>query len=300
MLKKIFYLFKFVWLHPLNKRHRLASFWRVISWQLASRILNSPIMLPFVNGTYLITNRGMIGATGDWYCGLREYEDMSFVLHVLQPGDLFVDIGANTGSYSILAGSCKDVNVIAFEPIPSTFFWLQKNIKVNALDNKVKAVNIGVAEKNGTMHFSSNLDVLNHVLPKYEKNLQSIKVEVLTLDNALNKKKCPAVIKIDVEGYESQVFTGAKKTINNPSLIAVIVELNGSAKRYGKDDNEIHKLLVSKGFKSFQYNPQKRQLKSLQGKYKLTSNTLYLRKINEIKRRISRKTIFILGTGQEI
>lgn len=45
----------------------------------------------------------MTGATGNWYCGLQEYEDMSFVLHALRPGDLFVDVGANIGSYSILA-----------------------------------------------------------------------------------------------------------------------------------------------------------------------------------------------------
>jgi FkbM family methyltransferase len=299
MLKKIFHLFKFVCLHPLNKNNHLASFWRLISWQIASRILDRPIMLPFVNGTYLITKRGMIGATGDWYCGLREYEDMSFVLHLLQPGDLFVDIGANIGSYSIAAGSCEDVNVIAFEPIPSTFFWLQKNIKVNELDNKVKAVNIGLAEKNGTIKFSSNLDILNHVLSKNEKNFKSIEVDVLKLDNALNKKQ-PTIIKIDVEGYESQVLIGAEKTINNPLLIALIVELNGSAKRYGRGDNEIHKLLISKGFKSFQYNPLKRQLKSMRGKYNRKSNTLYLRKLDEINRRISRKKHFILGTGQEI
>ena len=50
-------------------------------------------MLPFVNRTHLIASHGMIGATGDWYCGLREYEEMGFLLHVLQPGDLFVDVG---------------------------------------------------------------------------------------------------------------------------------------------------------------------------------------------------------------
>ena len=95
MLIKFFRLLKFVWCHPLNKNNRIASFWRIISWQIVSRILNVPIMLPFVNRTHLIASHGMIGATGDWYCGLREYEEMGFLLHVLQPGDLFVDVGAN-------------------------------------------------------------------------------------------------------------------------------------------------------------------------------------------------------------
>ena len=299
MLKKIFRLFKFVWLHPLNKNNRLASLWRVISWQIISRIINVPIMLPFVNGTYLITNRGMIGATGDYYCGLREHEDMGFLLHVLQPGDLFVDAGANIGSYSILAGSCVGVDVVAFEPIPSTFSWLQKNIKVNALENKVRAMNVGLAEKKGTIHFSSNLDVRNHVLLKNEENLPFIEIDVVTLDDALNGKS-PAVIKIDVEGFEIQTLIGAKNIINNPSLMAIIIEMNGSGERYGIKDDKIHKLLISKGFDSFEYDPFKHQLKSLQGKYKFTSNTLYLKKLGEIKRRISRKNTFTLGTGQKI
>jgi len=299
MLKNFFYLFRFVWFHPLNQNNRIASIWRVISFQIASIIIKAPIILPFVNGTHLITSRGRVGATGDWYCGLREYEDMGFMLHVLKPDDLFVDVGANIGSYSILAATCKGVNVLAFEPIPSTFSDLQKNIKLNSLDNQIKAMNIGLADQNSTISFSSNLDVTNHVILKNDKNYPSIEVDVFTMDNVLNEK-FPTVIKIDVEGYESQVINGAKKTINNPSLIAIIVELNGSGKRYGKEDNEIHKLLLSKGFNSFQYDPLKYQLKSLKGKYNKISNTLYLRNLDEIQRRISRKKTYILGTGQKI
>jgi len=87
----------------MNRSARFAAIGRVIRWQLASRLMPGPITLPYVNGTYLFATRGMTGATGNWYCGLHEYEDMSFVLHTLKPGDLFVDVGANIGSYSILA-----------------------------------------------------------------------------------------------------------------------------------------------------------------------------------------------------
>jgi hypothetical protein len=163
----------------------------------------------------------------------------------------------------------------------------------------VRAMNVGLAEKKGTIHFSSNLDVRNHVLLKNEENLPFIEIDVVTLDDALNGKS-PAVIKIDVEGFEIQTLIGAKNIINNPSLMAIIIEMNGSGERYGIKDDKIHKLLISKGFDSFEYDPFKHQLKSLQGKYKFTSNTLYLKKLDEIKRRISRKNTFTLGTGQKI
>jgi hypothetical protein len=126
MLKKLFRLIKFIWFHPLNQNNRLAAVWRMMSFQIASRIIKASIILPFVNDTQLITTHGMRGATGDWYCGLREYEDMSFLLHALQSGDLFVDVGANIGSYSILAGACEGVKVIAFEPDTTDIFMVTK------------------------------------------------------------------------------------------------------------------------------------------------------------------------------
>ena len=298
MLKKLFRLFKFVLFHPLNRNNRLAAIWRVISFQIVSRITNNPILLPYINNTYLLTKHGMTGATGNWYCGLHEYEDMGFLLHTLQPGDLFVDIGANIGSYSILAASCKDVKVEAFEPIPSTFSWLQKNIQVNSM-SQVNLMNIGLAEKKDTVYFSSNLGTVNHVLSDNEKNRSSIKVDVFPLDEVL-KEKCPTIIKIDVEGYESQVLDGAKNIINNPSLIAIIIELNGSGRKYGKKDGDIHKLLINKGFESFKYDPLKYKLKHLNNEFNTIANTLYIRNLDEIQQRISRKTTFMLGSGKQI
>ena len=45
----------------------------------------------------------MHGVTGNVYCGLHDFAEMSFMLHLLRAGDLFADIGANVGSYTVLA-----------------------------------------------------------------------------------------------------------------------------------------------------------------------------------------------------
>ncbi len=98
-------LLRYVWNHPLNARSsRVAALGRVFRWQLASRLLPGPIALPFVDDTWLFATRGMTGATGNWYCGLHEVAEMAFVLHLLRPDEHFVDVGANVGSYTILAG----------------------------------------------------------------------------------------------------------------------------------------------------------------------------------------------------
>ena len=90
--------------HPLTRNARLATLVRWLRWQVGSRLLPGPVVVPFVNNTSLIVRPGMTGATGNVYCGLHEFEDMALVLHALRSRDLFVDIGANVGSYTVLGG----------------------------------------------------------------------------------------------------------------------------------------------------------------------------------------------------
>ena len=72
---------------------------RFVRWQLGTLVLGaSAVVVPWVDDTLLVAQRGMAGATGNLYCGLHEYADMSLVLDLLNPGDLFVDIGANVGN----------------------------------------------------------------------------------------------------------------------------------------------------------------------------------------------------------
>jgi hypothetical protein len=67
-------------------------------------VLGEPVAMPYVNETRLLVKPGMAGATGNVYAGLHEYEDMAFVLHALRPSSRFVDVGANVGTYTVLAG----------------------------------------------------------------------------------------------------------------------------------------------------------------------------------------------------
>lgn len=94
----------FIVRHPLSSKHPLRALIRYADWQMRSR-LKGEIVFEWVAGSRLIVRRGMTGATGNIYCGLHEYRDMAFLLHLLRADDLFVDIGANIGSYTILASA---------------------------------------------------------------------------------------------------------------------------------------------------------------------------------------------------
>ena len=120
--------------HPLNKHARLSAVKRFLKWQIGSRILPGPAVIPWLNDSSFIASNGETGLTGNIYCGLHEFEDMAFIIHCLRKEDLFFDIGANVGSYTILAGAVCGAEVVSFEPVPSTFARLRHNIKINDLE----------------------------------------------------------------------------------------------------------------------------------------------------------------------
>ena len=110
---------------------------------------------------------------------------MAFLLHFLRPSDLFIDIGANVGSYTILASSEINAKTIAIEPVPSMFENLIDNISINKMQEKVKALNIGLGSKNGKLHFTKSLDTVNHVVTENDSDSDTIEVNVSTLDSML-------------------------------------------------------------------------------------------------------------------
>lgn len=162
-------LLKFVWNHPLNRSSKCVALLRVLRWQIASRLIPGPIALPFVEDAFLFARRGMTGATGNWYCGLHEVQEMAILLHLLLPEDHFLDIGANIGSYTVLAGVVGNAQVTPIEPIPSTFRHLAANVALNGLSGRVMCHNLGLSSANGALRFTAHLDTVNHVLADGEE-----------------------------------------------------------------------------------------------------------------------------------
>jgi len=264
--------------HPLNRSAPLAALSRFIRWQVASRLLpEAEFSLPFVNDSRLLVNRGMAGATGNFYCGLFEVDEMGFVRHVLAPGDVFVDVGANIGSYTILAAEVG-ARVIAVEPIPEAHARLAANVRLNCMEAQVETHRCGVADAPGRLRFSVNLDTVNHVLSATEAGTAT-EVEVVTLDSLLAERE-PALIKIDVEGYELPVLRGAGKTLQAASLLAVIVETNDSGSRYGRSDAELYSFMQAKGFDPYSYAATARTFSRVEMPGKIPENTVFLKRDN--------------------
>ncbi|MFO0710549.1 MAG: FkbM family methyltransferase [Sandaracinus sp.] len=234
--------------HPLARRAPLGTAARIARWQLGSRLLACPVVVPFASGTKLVVERGMTGATGNVYFGLHEVEDMAFVTHALRASDLFVDVGANVGSYTVLAGGVSGARVIACEPIAATRARLERNVAVNQLQARTRVEAVAVSDHDGTVSMTSDRDTMNTVALE-----GGVEVPARTLDTLL-AGEVPRVLKVDVEGHEAAVLRGASRTLASEGLEAIVLEPGGSEVDF------VRATLASHGFEAHRYDPFAREL----------------------------------------
>lgn len=295
MLKRITAILQFIWKHPLASKNRGKAYRNFFSWQFAQLINRYPILYPLVEESVVLVQKGMVGATGNIYTGLLEFDDMAFVLHALKKEDLFADIGANIGIYTVLAAKNVGANVVSIEPVPSTFNHLSNNIFLNDITKQVVQLPIGVGNENTILAFTNTIDSMNHVLLNIDSDKQDavIEIEVKKLDDVFTKD-IPVIMKMDIEGYEWPALNGAKNLLASKQLQVIIIELNGCGNAYGFKDEDIHNLLLSYSFKPYAYNPFTRSISLLDyfGKY----NTIYIKDLNWATKRVkSSRKYKILG-----
>jgi FkbM family methyltransferase len=296
-LKELFRIFRYISSHPLASRRKSVAYRRFFSWQIAQALLKRPILYPFVEDSVLLIEKGMTGATGNIYTGLLEFADMAFVLHVLRSGDIFGDVGANVGVYTILAARNAGARVFSVEPIPSTVQKLRRNVDLNEVSERVVILPYvaGDGSGPGVVRFTQTMDTVNHVIRDGEQIdwKDTVEIPVKTLDELL-AGNIPAVIKIDVEGFEWPALMGAKAILASADLKAIIIELNRSGVAYGYSDQQIHELLLSFQFSPYAYDPFTRALRQLSTFG--NENTIYIKDTAWITHRVQTARKFnILG-----
>jgi FkbM family methyltransferase len=281
---------RFILSHPLNRNAKVRALGRFFRWQIATRVMNVPVVVPYVNGTRLLVSRGMAGATGNIYTGLHEFSDMAFAGHYLRSGDLFIDVGANVGTYSVLAAACGAA-VVAFEPARGAFQSLCTNVKINSLDARITLRAEAAGSLPNVVAFTTTEDTGNHVALAGEGGAL---VKVVRIDDERFDFAGHCLMKIDVEGFEAQVIDGATKLLESGRVKAAIVELNGSSSRYGMTDDEVDMRMRKFGFETYAYDVPTRTLRSAtRGK---EGNTLYVRDVVHVAERLrSASSLNVLG-----
>lgn len=271
-------------IHPLTKGNELKAMWRYICFHIMIRVKKT-IIYKWIGGLKFIAKKGEAGIVGNIYYGLFEFEESIFLIHLLNKQDLFLDIGANVGHYSLLMSGLKQTRSIAIEPVPKTFSLLEKQIELNNLNHLIQAINIGVSNKNGELYFSTDRGTMDRIVNSNYKNSVVVKVE--TIDSLLSKK-APVAIKMDVEGYEKYALQGASDVLNNEDLKVIVLELNDSGRTYNISDDEVYQMVLGYGFKPFKYQPENRHLIQLETFNENQFNTIFIRDLDFVLKRIKR------------
>jgi FkbM family methyltransferase len=166
---------------------------------------------------------------GDVYKSMSSHEDDIVEKFVPCPGDIVVDVGAAFGFYTILASRRvrEAGKVIAIEPQPDSFDMLNLNIRLNKLTN-VSTLNYAVYSKEAILPLYSSYSILPERSKKDESDYVKIKAHTLDyLLRDLNNVREVNWIKIDVEGAELDVLSGANNTLSESKNLFILIEVHG-------------------------------------------------------------------------
>ena len=191
----------------------------------------------------------------------RYEPDETRVMDLLAAGARnILDIGANIGWYSIrFAKRMPQVRVHAFEPMPVTYDYLQRNVAANQVGPQVSCFNYGLSESSGTVNFfisptsGTNASLLN---VSGTQDARAVVGLTLTLDEWVrNQALAPDFIKCDVEGAELLVFRGGRETLAKHQPIVFAELLRKWSKPFGYHPNDMLGFFAELGYVCYAVGP---------------------------------------------
>ena len=179
---------------------------------------------------------------------------------------IFWDIGANIGLYSIYAAAIyKNISVVSFEPSTSNLRILSRNLSLNRLNDKISIHQMPLTDiKNQYLlmnesefiegwsmnTFGSNTGYDGkHFTPKQSYKVFGTNIDTLVQDGILKE---PQYIKIDVDGIEHKILSGASDLLKKKSIKSILIELN---ENYKEQFNSVINLMKNCNFSVKSKNP---------------------------------------------
>jgi FkbM family methyltransferase len=215
----------------------------LISSTLAERVI--PII--HIDTRYGVINFYGLGEISAWRAQTlltKEPETIEWI-DKFEKDDIFWDIGANIGVYSLYAAK-KGLHVMSFEPSSANYYLLNKNIELNRLSENIEA--FCLAFNNSTLlnvlnmsntNLGSAHSTFSEKINQYGENFSPVFEQAMLgfdIDNFIRQfsPKFPNHIKIDVDGIEDRIIFGAKKTLRDPRLKTLLVELDPTRTEYSE------------------------------------------------------------------
>jgi FkbM family methyltransferase len=182
----------------------------------------------------------VVNSTTQWRAQSVMVKEPSTVAWIEEfaPDDVLIDVGANIGVYALCAAAFRGARSYAFEPESQNYAVLNRNIFLNGLQDRVVAYCVALSDRVGfdflylskvsagsSRHsFGESVDqVLEPMEAAFRQGSYASTIDALVEAGVV---PVPSHVKIDVDGIEHKVIAGAARTLANPRLRSVLVELN--------------------------------------------------------------------------
>lgn len=189
--------------------------------------------------TFFASTRDMIVTPHVINLGMIEPHNTQLLVSLIAPGDVVVDIGANTGYYSVLGGwrSFPNGQLWSFEPNPVAYALLSDNISTNGFGAVARRHPIALSDRKGEAALRvfpgyEATSTIRELAPAFightERETGRPSHEVIvptdTLDNVMHD--CPGIdfIKMDAEGHEPAIIEGARSILSRSKNLKMLME----------------------------------------------------------------------------
>ncbi|PSP77582.1 hypothetical protein BRC88_13070 [Halobacteriales archaeon QS_4_69_225] len=185
---------------------------------------------------------------GDQYLE-AELVVLNDLLKEIRSDDVFYDIGADAGLYTVLvATKVPHERLISFEPHPLRRESLQRNLKRNGVEATVRTEALGDKSGNVKLSYALHTDETNEMT---EMGSEGFSVKVNRADNLIPEELPPPnVVKIDVEGAELSALKGFGNILNDSSCRIIYIEVHDKITHFGDNKKELISLLNKKGYET--------------------------------------------------
>jgi FkbM family methyltransferase len=202
---------------------------------------------------------------GDWLgqyvylTGVYEPPTARIIAELLEPGDTFIDIGANSGFFTLLASRRVGHagRVVSFEPVPSMRNRLLENIALNNMRN-IQVHDVALSNAEGVLPLfegpegHKGISSFRHI----NNSAATIEVKTLPLDTFSKSLSGVTLVKIDVEGAEQLVLEGMVNIFNNYHPYIVIEITDEYLRAFGHTAAKLAGDLIAKGYRMYEIDTE--------------------------------------------
>lgn len=212
-----------------------------------------------------------------WRFGVYEPETSIFLLDNVKEGDVFLDVGAHFGYFSLFASELVGPTgkVVSIEAMPTTYSMLSKNINSNNKRN-VQTFQFAAGNESGQVQFrdygviNSSLNTFvasRGVLNGNVANFSSVNVETKRIDKFFNDECLPhpQFVKIDAESSEHLVLEGMASILENDHPPVLLIEMGGGDSNEDSRARAIYQSLDKYGYQLFKIEGRQLVAASLEG-----------------------------------